>query len=711
MIFAFDTETRKTSPGCKAPPMACLTWKRDGDSAPSIVHAKDARRVFETALRDPATTFTGHFIAFDMTVCAAAWPDLLPEIFDAYDADRVTCTMLREKLFDIATGKYRGFPDENGVWRKHDYNLDAVARRRIGRALKKDGWRRRYGLFIETPLAQWVARAAEIKKELTELVSCGYKGEDDEDAKDIAAIIAGDPEEVIRYPLEDANSALGVHLAQEDIRRRCNADPFVDEFRQARASFWLNLMTTWGMRTHAEGVDLLRVQTQREIAKLEDELVAGGLVRGDGSKDTKQAKARMLAVCGWEELPREGKKDKPKFKKTRPDASALRKTKSGDVSLDRDACKASGDELLEDYGERAQLKSVLDKDVPMLEAGTLYPVHPRIDIKTSGRTSESGPNLQNLRRLPGIREAFVPRDGWVFAQADFPGLELHTLAQACIDLFGYSKLGEMLNAGIDPHLAFVTKPLGISYEEAKKNKKRKDVDDMRQVGKVFNFGAPGGLGSSPKKDGSDPTLITFARKTYNVVLTIDQLREYKKQWFEMLPEMRDFFAYNARLADNPRQMATVVQLRSKRIRGGCFYTQACNTWFQGLGADAAKHAGWLVTRACYVDRRSPLFGSRPANFVHDELINETRDNDNAHDAAHELARLMKVGANEWLPDVPFKDGEIEPVLMRVWSKDAEALHDARGRLVPWTPALGGLLKMGAALGAMLERVPTLRVAA
>ena len=131
-----------------------------------------------------------------------------------------------------------------------------------------------------------------------------------------------------------------------------------------------------------------------------------------------------------------------------------------------------------------------------------------------------------------------------------------------------------------------------------------------------------------------------------------------------------------------RWRATVETLFTRRIRGGASYCAACNNGFQALGADCAKNAGFLVAYAEYADETSPLYGSRTVAFIHDELIVETDDNEKAHDAAHELARLMVVGANEFLPDVPIPLAKMEPLLMRRWSKKAEPVI-VDGRLVPW----------------------------
>lgn len=667
VIVAFDTETELTRPGCKAPPLVCLTWQFSGQDSPNILHGRDpaAKATFLGWLSNPDVTMVGHFVAYDMTVCAAAWPDLLPLIFAKYEADQVTDTMLREKLFDIEVGHYRGYADERGVWRKNDYNLDGVARRRAGMKLRKDGWRLRYAEFLNIPVSGWAAKAVELMADAQQALDAGLVD------KDLTAIVEGTPEDVIRYPLEDARATLAVYEGQAR-----SGSAFADEYRQACASFWLTLMSAWGMRTHGPGVVTLKVLTGKEISKLESGLVEAGLIRKDGSRDTKKATARMLEVMGWVSYPDPASKSHFTYEKFRPDARPLRKTAGGGISLDRDACKASDDLLLTNYGEVAQLKAVLSKDVPMLEAGTQLPVHSRFDMASSGRTTSSSPNIQNLRRLPGIREAFVPRPGMVFAQADYPGLELRTLAQVCIDLFGQSELARLLNEGNDPHLAVASKILGISYAEAKANKKRKDVDNARQIGKVANFGFPGGLGFEK--------LCLFAKKTYDVTIAPEEAKALKRTWQETFPEMRAFFAHVGQLCDGPDGEGSVVQLRSFRVRGGSTYTAACNTYFQGLGADATKAAGFAISKACYVDKASPLFGSRIANYVHDEFLVET-PLANGHEAAHELSRIMREEANRWLPDVPFKAPDPEPLLMSVWSKDAIAIHDVNGRLVPWTP--------------------------
>jgi hypothetical protein len=228
-----------------------------------------------------------------------------------------------------------------------------------------------------------------------------------------------------------------------------------------------------------------------------------------------------------------------------------------------------------------------------------------------------------------------PTGPLVFASADFDGLELRTMAQACLLLLGRSELARVLNAGRDPHLMMAANMLGMSYEAAEEGHalekqarseafeffkgKRPDatgrfipyplqdaeaskratdcvptpIDDGRQAGKVANFGFAGGLGAEK--------LVLFARKTYKVHLTLEGAKGLKKVWLRTFPEFKDYFAYFSRLVENGgAHGATFRSFFSGRLRGGMNYSAACNNPFQSLGADAAGNCLFEISEACYV---------------------------------------------------------------------------------------------------------------
>lgn len=227
-----------------------------------------------------------------------------------------------------------------------------------------------------------------------------------------------------------------------------------------------------------------------------------------------------------------------------------------------------------------------------------------------------------------------PTGALVFASADFDGLELRTMAQACLLLVGRSELARVLNAGDDPHLLMASNMLGISYEEAvdrhaqekaarseafdffkgripdgtgrfipsplqdaDASKRATDcvktpVDDARQAGKVANFGFAGGLGAEK--------LVLFARKTYKVYLTLDGAKQLKKTWLRTFPEFVAYFAHFSRLVESAGPGgASFRSFFSNRLRAGMNYSALCNNPFQSLGADASGNCLFLISEACY----------------------------------------------------------------------------------------------------------------
>lgn len=707
---SWDTETALIRPALLAPPMTCLTWA-DNVEAPQILHVHDgAHEWLADMLRRPDILLVGQNVEFDSAVVCAEFPDLIPLVFDAYRANRITCTKKRQQLLDIAGGVYRGRPGHNGKWIVHRYDLGDLSKRYLGKPMLKDGWRYMYAEFRDVPLERWVehargvqARCAVRRAELEasgllpfsekELERAGWSDYEIEclerEVKNIDAIIADVPEGVIRYPLDDAATQLAVFLGQEK-----HAEYLKDQFRQAYAYFVLYLSSAWGLRTSPEGVAALEAQLSEAYKELEGELQAVGLVRENGTRDMKAVKQMMIAACREFGLPL--RRTEAHFKKNEPCAA-------GDaceehISLDSDACEAvvaaagafGSETPFSDYAEFVTLGKMLKNDCKMLRSGTVYPVHTHYDLAETGRTTSSKPNIQNLNtgRVKNkkskaqqlrhcIRQAFVPRPGKVFFQADYPQLELYTLAQCCMSWLGFSKLAEALNAGQDPHLSMAAQICGLSYEEAAKNKKREDVDHARQIGKVFNFGKPGGLGN--KK------LITWARKTYGVVMTEAECERYTAQWHATFPEMRAYFARVNAMFGEDQERCSVETLFTQRWRGGATYCATCNNGFQALGVDCAKNALGLVARAQYAEPSSPLYRTRTVAFVHDEVIGECDDNPKAHDVAFELARLMCEGANVYLPSVPIPMTKMEPTLMRLWSKEAKQVWDANRRLMPWSP--------------------------
>jgi len=187
----------------------------------------------------------------------------------------------------------------------------------------------------------------------------------------------------------------------------------------------------------------------------------------------------------------------------------------------------------------------------------------------------------------------------------------------------------------------------------------------------LNFGLPGGMGAKG--------IVKYAKAQYGVIFTEAEAKGHIEKWKSLWPEQDKYFRF-IRNCVGPAQSGAIVQLRSWRRRGGCGFTDGSNTLFQGLAADLAKEAGYEVSKACYLDTSSPLYGSRIVNFIHDEIILEIPE-DRMHEAALESQRIMEAVGRKWCPNVPPK---AEPALMRRWYKGAEPTF-ANGRLIPWEP--------------------------
>jgi DNA polymerase-1 len=287
----------------------------------------------------------------------------------------------------------------------------------------------------------------------------------------------------------------------------------------------------------------------------------------------------------------------------------------------------------------------------------------------------------------------------VFIGADYSFVELCTLAQVCYELIGFSKLGDAINAGLDPHLDFAASILGITYAEAERRYAADDPQliEMRQASKAANFGYPGGLGADSFRE--------YARATYKVVLSKSEAEKLRAQFYTKWPEVGHFHKGIGKMSDRSHEF-TIEQLYSKRKRAGCTFTSGANSFFQGLAADGAKLAGWEIMKECYLENPhdmprpervigpireaaerlrlrgpSPLYGSRPVVFAHDEVIAESRE-DEAPEAADRMAKVMIECMQIYTPRVKIRS---EAVITRRWLKGAKPVRDVNGRLMVFEP--------------------------
>lgn len=154
-VIAFDTETICFSAADMAPTVVCVSYS-NGDVS-GLVHHNDAlpwlRALFEYALAN-RVTLVGHNVAYDFACIVHTWPELTDLVWALYDNELVADTIVRQKLSDLARGRYRGFRTEDGFFVSLRYDLASVAQRHLGKKRDKgeDTWRKRYEELLPYPV-------------------------------------------------------------------------------------------------------------------------------------------------------------------------------------------------------------------------------------------------------------------------------------------------------------------------------------------------------------------------------------------------------------------------------------------------------------------------------------------------------------------------------------------------------------------------------
>ena len=615
---AIDTETWLIAPGRLAPRLVCLSASYG--SEPVLLGRDEALSYAQRLLKaGPELVIVGHNISYDLAVLVQAGLDA-KLVWDAYDAGRIRDTMIHSRLIHIGQGTTKFDPDQG---RPPKHSLAALSEKFLGEKVEgkngDDVWRLRYRELEGVPISKY-------------------------------------PIEAHRYAAEDARITWRVWAAQRryvEQRFHQGFDEMPDLERQCAYAWPLHLLGAWGMRTDPEAVEALEQDLSLSVDEAMVILQRKGLYRPNRTKDMKEVRRLVEAALG--------------------DATPL--TPKGSVSTSVETLEASGDEDLQLLASISNDQKLLSTYVPLLRKGTEKPLNPRYGLVDSGRTSASKPNVQNQPRRGGARECFVPRPGKLFVCADYHVAELCGLAQVLLDLFGESEMATALQAGRELHLETAAGILGISYEDAVTRYEAgdKQLKETRQLSKALNFGLPGGLGPD--------AFAAFAKAGYGLIVSVDEARALKADWISRYPEMTRYFKLIGEKSKLAGGSFRIEQHRSGRLRGACTFTSGANTLFQGLVADGAKLALWKVTRECYLPSDSPLYGSRPVAFVHDEVIIESSPK-MAQSAAQRLSQVMVEGMASFIPDIPIK---ADAHLMARWYKDAEPIFNDSGELIPWTP--------------------------
>lgn len=240
-------------------------------------------------------------------------------------------------------------------------------------------------------------------------------------------------------------------------------------------------------------------------------------------------------------------------------------------------------------------------------------VHPRTGrIHTSlnqtgtatGRLSSAEPNLQNIpvRDDQGrrIRDAFVPRQDWIFVSADYSQIELVVLAH----LSGDEALMEAFRNGEDVHRRTAGLIFGVAPDEVSA--------EQRRIAKTINFGVMYGMSAFrlsnelglPRKQAEE-----FIQAYFGTYQGIGRFIEATVARAEVEGEVRT-------LLGRPRPVPDILS-RNKTVKAAVERV-VVNTPIQGTAADIVKKAMLAVSRRL----RQENLQARMILQVHDELILE-----------------------------------------------------------------------------------------
>ena len=668
-----------------------------------VWHGKELCGVVRALLTE-GYHLTFHNVAYDWPVLVTADPSLEPLLRAAAEEGRIHDSLILEQLIQIARGSAAA--DEKVI---RYVSLADLAKRRAGMTLHKDN-ETSDGLVARTTFDRFLDPSSRVPPEYLE-----YAGKDAEATYRAfisqwkeATIYATDTSD-LEYPIFG------------DARRRFG---LLSESLQVRGAVALRWLEGFPLRTAPDRVEALRDSLRAEFEPLRKLLLSFGWakrtkagkfsIRTAPLRDALAAYAEPLGITP-ERTP-SGKHVTLKhdyWASILPRRSITELLAGGGQQTGSDG-RAALEHQAAVWMRYSRVQKLLGTYLNVYSTSDAhYPSYHLLGART-GRLSCVRPNVQNIpKHRDGIRALFVPRPGHVLIEGDYKSAELVSLAQIFHSKYGGSRLEETLNRGADPHIETARLIVGGGWDSLSDEERSR----MRQASKAANFGFPGGLGAR--------RFVDYAWKGYGVRLTLpeaqairsgliqgdDALRAYLSDSGNIESKMalaaknlglplRDLLsrlrAWRDEDADEVHWRLAWKRLRAwsngdtrfqlpsrpgfkpqfdlfraktatltGRIRGRASYTEAHNTPFQGLIADAIKLAVWNLYTAW--EFSGPAWC--PVCTVHDSILIEARE-DCYCEARDVLRDCMLRGFRATCPDIAGSVDVSGPLL--VWGKNTDA---------------------------------------
>lgn len=229
-------------------------------------------------------------------------------------------------------------------------------------------------------------------------------------------------------------------------------------------------------------------------------------------------------------------------------------------------------------------------------------------ITATGRISSTEPNLQNIpiRTEMGskIRDVFVPKDGYLFVDADYSQIELRVLAS----MSGDEELIKAYEDAVDVHAVTASKVFHTPLNEV--------TSLQRRNAKAVNFGVVYGISAFGLSEG-----LSISRK---------EAQEYINNYFKTYPDVKKFLDNQIMQAKQEGYVTTLFGRRRPipELSSGNFMQRqfgervAMNSPIQGTAADIMKIAMINVSNALKENK----LDAHVVLQVHDELLVEVKEN-------------------------------------------------------------------------------------
>lgn len=261
-----------------------------------------------------------------------------------------------------------------------------------------------------------------------------------------------------------------------------------------------------------------------------------------------------------------------------------------------------------EYRTVAKLKSTYaDGLAAYIEADGRIRTNFNQTITATGRISSTEPNLQNIpmRMELGrkIRKVFIPKDGYVFVDADYSQIELRILAA----LAGDEELIDAYRSNKDIHRSTASKVFHVPFEEV--------TDLQRRNAKAVNFGIVYGISSFGLSQDLSITKKEAQKYIEDYFATYPGIKKYLENTKEFAKENGYSLTYFGRRRPIPELKSSNFMQRSFGER------VAMNAPIQGTAADIMKIAMLNVFARLQKDCES----ARLILQVHDELVVEVKE--------------------------------------------------------------------------------------